>query len=546
MRPTFRNTNSAAFPAHPPMTDIAVPSRPVAPRPVVLCILDGWGHRAETANNAIARAHTPVWDRLTSACPYGLGNASEHHVGLPGGQMGNSEVGHMTIGAGRVVLQDLPKIDAAIADGSLVRRPAFGRFVDALKRSGGTAHVLGLMSPGGVHAHQDHIAAVANALAARGIRVEVHAFLDGRDTPPQSAADYIAKFEKDVADGDLVRIATVTGRYYAMDRDKRWERTGEAYKVMVDGDGQRVASIDEAIFYVKASYKSDEFVKPTVIGDYDGTKDGDGLFMANFRADRVRQILSALLDPDFDGFDRPRPVKFAAALGMSQYSEGHDAWMDTLLPPEVPANVLGEAVAAAGLKQLRIAETEKYAHVTFFLNGGREAPFAGEQRILVPSPMVATYDLRPEMSAPELTDRLVAAVGRGGFDLIVVNYANTDMVGHTGDMAAAVGAVETVDTCLGRLEAAVTAAGGALLVTADHGNAEQMADPDTRQSHTAHTRNPVPILLAAGGAGHTLRNGTLADIAPTVLDLMGLVQPSEMTGVSLLGDRAAGSETIAA
>ena len=532
------------------MTDIAAPSRPVAsPRPVVLCILDGWGHRAETANNAIARAQTPVWDRLTSVCPFALGEASEHHVGLPGGQMGNSEVGHMTIGAGRVVLQDLPKIDAAIADGSLVRRPAFGKFVDALNRSGGTAHVMGLMSPGGVHSHQDHIAAVARELAARAIPVAVHAFLDGRDTPPQSADGFVEEFETAVAAHGPIRIATISGRYYAMDRDRRWERTADAYAALVEGKGKQVTllgSAVEAIVFARTGGETDEFVRPTAIGNYNGMADGDGVFMVNFRADRVRQILSALLDPDFRGFERSRVVKFAAALGMSEASAQHSEWMDTLIPPEVPANVLGEAVAEASLKQLRIAETEKYAHVTFFLNGGRESPFAGEKRILVPSPGVATYDLQPEMSAPELTDRLVASVGGGGFDLIVVNYANTDMVGHTGDMAAAVRAVETVDACIGRLAAAVTDAGGALLITADHGNAEQMADPDTRQSHTAHTRNPVPILLAAGGAGRALRNGTLADIAPTILDLMGLVQPPEMTGASLLGDRAAGSETIAA
>ena len=546
------------------MTDIAAPPRPDAsrpnapgpdapgpdaPRPVVLCILDGWGHRAEAANNAIALAETPVWDRLKAACPYALGDASERHVGLPGGQMGNSEVGHMTIGAGRVVLQDLPKIDAAIADGSLAERPAFRMFAERIEASGGTAHLLGLMSPGGVHAHQDHIAAVANALAARGIPVAVHAFLDGRDTPPRSARAFVDEFETAVRGHDNVRIATVSGRYHAMDRDKRWDRTADAYSALVAGKGilcARAGSAGEAIDLAWQADETDEFVRPTVIGDYDGMKDGDGLFMANFRADRARQILSALLDPEFDGFARPRVVKFAAALGMSEVSEQHNAWMDTLFPPENPVNVLGESVAAAGLQQLRIAETEKYAHVTFFLNGGREAPFAGEERILVPSPKVATYDLQPEMSAPELTNRLVAAVDGGAFDLIVVNYANTDMVGHTGDVAAAVRAVETVDSCLGRLEAAVTAAGGALLITADHGNAEQMADPETRQSHTAHTRNPVPILLAAGAAGRILRNGTLADIAPTVLDLMGLAQPPEMTGASLLGDRAAGSATIAA
>ena len=536
------------------MTNIAAPFRPdsprtAAPHPVVLCILDGWGHRAETANNAIALANTPVWDRLTSACPYALGDASEHHVGLPGGQMGNSEVGHMTIGAGRVVLQDLPKIDAAVADGSLALQPAFRAFAERLKVSGGTAHILGLVSPGGVHAHQDHVAAVANALAARGIPVAVHAFLDGRDTPPRSARAFVEDFAAAVAAHDTVRIATVSGRYYAMDRDERWDRTADAYSVLVEGKGNSGAGAGSAGEVIDSAWlagETDEFVRPAAIGGYAGMADGDGLFMANFRADRARQILSVLLDPDFGGFERSRVVNFAAAIGMSEYSARHNKWIDTLFPPEAPANVLGEAVADAGLKQLRIAETEKYAHVTFFLNGGREAPFAGEARILVPSPRVATYDLQPEMSAPELTDRLVAAVAGGGFDLIVVNYANTDMVGHTGDMAAAVGAVETVDTCLGRLEAAVTAAGGALLVTADHGNAEQMSDPETRQSHTAHTRNPVPILLAAGAAGRTLRNGTLADIAPTVLELMGLAQPPEMTGASLLCAGAAGSETIAA
>ena len=519
---------------------------PAPPRPVVLCILDGWGHRAEAANNAIARAQTPVWDRLMATCPHALGDASEHHVGLPDGQMGNSEVGHMSIGAGRVVLQDLPKIDAAVADGSLAELPALDRFAEALIASGGTAHVMGLLSPGGVHSHQNHIAAVAKALALQGIPVAVHAFLDGRDTPPESAIGFISDFEEAVSNDDPIPIATATGRYFAMDRDKRWERVAEAYTAIADGAGERAASAAQAIADARARSGTDEFVRPTPIGDYAGMADGDGLFMVNFRADRARQILSALLDPDFDGFDRPRVVNFAAALGMSEYSERHSRWMETLFPPKIPANVLGEAVAGAGLKQLRIAETEKYAHVTFFLNGGREAPFTGEQRILVPSPKVATYDLQPQMSARELTDRLVEAVADGGHDLIAVNYANTDMVGHTGNMEAAVKAVETVDACLGRLEAAVIAAGGALLITADHGNAEQMADPETRQNHTAHTRNPVPILLAAGGAGRTLRNGTLADIAPTVLDLMGLPRPAEMTGASLLGDCNAGAETIAA
>ena len=523
------------------MTDADLP-----PRPVVLCILDGWGHRVETANNAIARAHTPVWDRLTVACPFALGEASEHHVGLPGGQMGNSEVGHMTVGAGRVVLQDLPRIDAAVADGSFAALPALARFAEALKASGGTAHVMGLMSPGGVHSHQDHIAAAVRALAAQEIPVAIHAFLDGRDTSPQSADAFVAAFESEVAGVGPVRIATVAGRHFAMDRDRRWARTAEAHAALTAGAGGRADSAAGAVAEAWARGETDEFVRPTAICDYGGMADGDGVFMVNFRADRARQILSALLDPEFDGFARPRTVRFAAALGMSEYSAQHNEWMDTLFLPETPAKALGEVVADAGLRQLRIAETEKYAHVTFFLNGGREAPFAGEERILVPSPQVATYDLLPEMSAPELTDRLVAAVADGGFDLIVANYANADMVGHTGDMAAAVRAVESVDTCLGRLQRAVTAAGGALLITADHGNAEQMADPQSDQAHTAHTRNPVPILLAAGARGRSLRAGTLADIAPTVLALMGLEQPGQMTGASLLGDSAAGAETIAA
>ncbi len=526
------------------MTDAAprpVPARPAPPRPVVLCILDGWGHRTERAHNAIARAHTPVWDRLTATCPHALGEASDGHVGLPDGQMGNSEVGHMTIGAGRVVLQDLPRIDAAVADGSFAARPAFAAFAAALQASGGTAHVMGLLSPGGVHAHQDHFAAAVRALAGCGIPVAAHAFLDGRDTPPRSAEAFVAAFEAAIGRAGNgaaapARIATATGRYYAMDRDRRWARTAATWAVLADGDGERAASAAAAIAAARARGETDEFVRPTALGDHTGMADGDGVFMVNFRADRARQILSALLDPAFDGFARPRTVRFAAALGMTEYSAQHRAWMATLFPPESPADVLGAAVAGAGLRQLRIAETEKYAHVTFFLNGGREEPFAGEERILVPSPPVATYDLQPEMSAPELTDRLVAAVADGGFDLITVNYANADMVGHSGDLAAAEAAAAAVDACLGRLEAAVAAAGGALLITADHGNAEQMADSATGQSHTAHTRNPVPIVLAVGAAaGQTLSNGTLADIAPTVLDLMGLEKPAAMTGASLLG-----------
>lgn len=512
------------------MTAAATP-----PRPVVLCILDGWGHRAETDNNAIAQANTPVWDRLMATCPHGLGEASEHHVGLPDGQMGNSEVGHMNIGAGRIVLQDLPKIDAAVADGTLTTREPFKKFVVSLKKSGGAAHVMGLMSDGGVHSHQDHFAAIVSALDVEGIPVVIHAFLDGRDTPPRSADRFLATFDAAIANCATARIGTVSGRYYAMDRDKRWDRVEKAYATLSAGSGPRADTAAGAVGSAWQRDETDEFVPPTAIGDYQGMKDGDGLFMVNFRADRAREILTALLDPAFDGFDRARVVSFAAALGMTSYSGDHDAWMDRLFPAETPDNVLGAVIADAGLKQLRAAETEKYAHVTFFLNGGREVPFPGEERILVPSPNVATYDLQPEMSAPALTDRLVDAIAADTFDLIVVNYANTDMVGHTGDLAAAIKAVEAVDACLGQLEAAVVKAGGAMIVTADHGNAEQMVDPETAQAHTAHTRNLVPILLVGeGAAGRTIRNGRLADLAPTVLSLMAIAQPAEMTGHSLI------------
>jgi len=513
------------------------------PRPVVLCILDGWGERKDTDFNAIAAAHTPVWDRLRATCPIGRLDASGGEVGLPAGQMGNSEVGHTNIGAGRVVMQDLPRIDAAIADGSLANAPALQEFISLVKASGGTAHLMGLVSPGGVHSHQDQIAALANILADAGVPVAVHAFLDGRDTPPSSARGYIESF---LEAAPRATVATITGRYYAMDRDKRWDRVEKAYAALTEGRGQ--AHAGAALAAIDASYASgttDEFVPATVIADYAGMRDGDGVLMANFRADRAREILAALLDPDFDGFPRPRRFEFAAATGMVEYSTSLAKRMTAIFPLLSLDNVLGQVVAEAGLKQLRIAETEKYAHVTFFLNGGREDVFPGEDRILVPSPKVATYDLQPEMSAPEVTDRLVEAIESGKYDLIVVNYANTDMVGHTGIMEAATRAVEAVDQCLGRLEAAVGKAGGALLITADHGNAENMRDSVTGEPHTAHTRNLVPVLLAPDRKYATrIGDGRLSDLAPTVLELMGLPKPAEMTGHSLIGHgvqaRAAG------
>ncbi|HEX5452393.1 MAG TPA: 2,3-bisphosphoglycerate-independent phosphoglycerate mutase [Stellaceae bacterium] len=510
------------------------------PRPVVLCILDGWGERAATGggapDDAIARARTPVWHALMRHWPHAHLNASEHFVGLPDGQMGNSEVGHTNLGAGRVVMQDLPRIDQAIADGSLARLPALLAVIEKLKASGDTAHLMGLLSPGGVHSHQHQIAEVAAILADAGLPVAVHAFLDGRDTPPKSAAGYLKKFLSDVAGHGSVTIATVTGRYYAMDRDKRWDRVEKAYRVLTAAKGEHAADPDAAVAAAYARGETDEFVLPTAIGAYAGMRDGDGALFANFRADRIREIAGALLDPDFSGFERDRRVAFAAAVGLVEYSAELNRFLATLFPPEDLRDTFGEVVANAGLKQLRIAETEKYAHVTFFFNGGRETVFPGEERILVPSPKVATYDLQPEMSAPEVTDKVVAAIRSGRFDAIVLNYANTDMVGHTGDIAAAVKAVEAVDACLGRLAEAVAAAGGTLVITADHGNAEMMRDPETGEPHTAHTLNPVPFLIVnpPPGAVAQVSDGRLADVAPTLLALMGLPKPAAMTGHSLI------------
>ncbi len=513
------------------------------PRPVVLCILDGWGHRKGCEHNAICLGRTPNLDRLYASAPHALIDASELDVGLPEGQMGNSEVGHMNIGAGRVVLQDFPRIDQAIESGAFQSLPALAAFLDALKASGGRAHIMGLMSPGGVHSHQRHMAEIAKCLIARGVPVAVHGFLDGRDTPPRSATGFLKNFQTAAPEAT---IATISGRYYAMDRDQRWDRVTRAYDALVNARGETAPDGAGAILQSYGAGVNDEFVVPTVVGDYSGMADGDGLLMANFRADRAREILQALLEPAFDSFERPKVVRFAAALGMTEYSQGLKPLLGTLFPPQDLDHTLGEVVAKAGLKQLRIAETEKYAHITFFLNGGREELFDGEERILVPSPKVATYDLQPEMSAPEVTDRLVAAIESGRFDLVVVNYANGDMVGHTGILAAAMAAVEAVDSAIGRLSAAVERAGGCLLITADHGNAEQMDDPATGQPHTAHTVNKVPLLLVNPPPGaDALIDGRLADIAPTLLALMGLPQPQAMTGTTLIRSARTSAEAAA-
>jgi 2,3-bisphosphoglycerate-independent phosphoglycerate mutase len=504
----------------------------MARRPVMLVILDGWGWREERADNAVRQARTPAFARLWAAGPHGFLRTSGKDVGLPEGQMGNSEVGHLNIGAGRVVMQDLPRIGTAIADGEIKRAPALLDLISKLKASRGTCHLIGLVSPGGVHSHQDHASALAKILVDAGVPTLVHAFTDGRDTPPQSAASDIERLI--AALPKSIPIATVCGRYYAMDRDKRWERVAKAYNAIVEAEGPHFPDAPAVVADAYAKKQFDEFIVPAVVGGYRGMKDGDGVLCFNFRADRVREILGAMLDPDFVGFPRTRAVRFAAAVGMAQYSDALDKLMATIFPPQTFANILGEVVAAAGRTQLRMAETEKYPHVTYFLNGGREQPYSGEDRIMVPSPKVATYDLQPEMSAPELTDKAVAAIESGKYDLIILNYANPDMVGHTGSLAAAIKAVETADSGLGRIADAIQKAGGALLVTADHGNCEMMRDPQTGGPHTAHTTNPVPLLLA-GARNRTLNaEGRLADLAPTLLELMELPKPEEMTGTSLL------------
>ena len=505
-------------------------------KPVMLLILDGWGYREEkTSDNVIENGNTPNWHRLLKECPHGFVETSGLAVGLPEGQMGNSEVGHTNLGAGRVVMQDLPKIDMAIKDGSLAKNPVLTDMIDTLKANGKACHLMGLMSPGGVHSMQNHIVALAKIISSAGVKVKIHAFLDGRDTPPASAEGYLAQLANDIKDLKGVEIATIEGRFYAMDRDKRWDRVELAYNNMVLADGKRFATADEAI---KASYNdkvTDEFVLPVVIGDYNGMEDGDAVLMANFRADRAREILYALADSEFNGFERKKIVKLSNSVGMTEYSVDHNRFMKTIFPPEALVNILGEVVAENGLTQLRIAETEKYAHVTFFFNGGEEKEFKGEERILIASPKVATYDLKPEMSVYEVTEQLVKAIEDKRFDVIICNFANGDMVGHTGIMEAALKAVEAVDTCLGKVEQAIKNVGGVLIVTADHGNAEKMVDEKTGQPYTAHTVGKVQAVLVNDKSGvKALDNGCLADIAPTMLELLNIKQPAEMTGKSLL------------
>ena len=505
-------------------------------RPVVLCILDGWGLRPEREANAVALAETPVYDRLLETCPNATLGTCGNDVGLPEGQMGNSEVGHITIGAGRVVWMDLPRIDRAIADGSFAKNDALKDFAARLKANGGTAHVLGLLSPGGVHSHQRHMAEAARVLMGAGVPVALHALLDGRDVPPKSSPDQVSAFLHDLPNAPL---ATVAGRFWGMDRDRRWDRIEAAWRAIVHGEGEQAEGILQAIAEAHERGETDEFVTPTVLGGYGGMRDGDGVLCINFRADRAREILAALGDPGFDGFDRGTPPALSAMCGMVSYSDAHDRYMSAMFAPESIDNTLAAWVSAHGLRQFHVAETEKYPHVTFFLNGGVEEPYPGEDRHMAPSPKVRTYDLQPEMSAGEVSENLVAAIGSGRYDLIVANFANPDMVGHTGVLEAAIRAVETVDACLGRVVEAVEAAGGAMLVFADHGNSEMMVDPETGGPHTAHTLNRVPLILVGGPGGGPggarLADGGLSDVAPTALALMGLAAPAEMTGRSLIG-----------
>lgn len=507
-------------------------------KPVVLCILDGWGSRDATENNAIKLANTPIYDEMLRTCPKSHLSTSGLSVGLPEGQMGNSEVGHMNIGGGRVVLQDLPRIDKTIEDDELKDIENLKNSIASLKETGGTCHIMGLLSPGGVHSHQDHIVALAKEYEKAGIPVAIHAFTDGRDVPPESASGFLRKFEQDIENLENVSIATISGRYYAMDRDNRWDRVIKAHDAIISAQGNKADSVFTAVLWATEQGNTDEFIEPTVVGDYAGLNDGDAIVMANFRADRAREIMASFADPEFSGFNKKKNVQLSAVTGMTKYSDALSKHMDCLFPSDSLKDTLGEIVSSHGLNQLRIAETEKFAHVTFFFNGGSENLYENEERILVPSPDVPTYDLKPEMSAPEVTDKLVDAIRSDNFDLIVVNYANPDMVGHTGVLEAAIKAVETIDQAIGRLQDAIMDVGGSMLITADHGNIELMHDHDTGGPHTAHTTNLVPFLLVGShkvsDQNISLDDGALCDVAPTILNLMGLEKPAAMTGKSLI------------
>ena len=505
-------------------------------RPVVLCILDGWGIGDGGEYDAIAKANTPCFDALMAECPNTTLTTFGGAVGLPEGQMGNSEVGHMNIGAGRVVMQFLPRIAKAFEDKAVGDLEAVKSLVTQLKASGKACHIMGLLSDGGVHAHIDHILGLADIMGEAGIEAHIHAFTDGRDCPPQSGKAFIEQTENHVAQYDNVQLSTICGRYYAMDRDKRWDRVQLAYDAVVEAKG---TSADNAPAAMQASYDegvTDEFIKPVILNGYEGLEEGDAIIFANFRNDRAREILQAMLVESFDGFERTGGMpKISKALAMVEYSDELNPLMDIMFGPQVHKKLLGEVLSAHGLKQIRMAETEKYPHVTFFFNCGREEPYEGEDRIMVNSPKVATYDLQPEMSAPELSEHLLKTVENNEHDVIIVNFANTDMVGHTGSVPAAMKAAETVDRTLCKLRAAVEEKGGVLLITADHGNADQLWDKTTNGPHTAHTMNPVPLILVGANDAKLKDGGKLADLAPTMLHFLGLDQPEEMDGECLIG-----------
>lgn len=503
-------------------------------KPFVLMVLDGWGYSEDKQFNAIEAAHKPTWDYLWQHYTHTLISGSGCDVGLPDKQMGNSEVGHVNLGSGRLVYQDLTRLDKEISEGQFLQNPVLTRAVDLCINNNKTLHVMGLLSPGGVHSHEAHLQAMIKLAAQRGAKkVMVHAFLDGRDTPPQSAQKSLAEMDALLHQLNIGRIASIVGRYYAMDRDKRWDRVEMAYNLLTQGKADyQAVNATQGLELAYQRGETDEFVKPTRI-DADGEpsgliEDGDAVIYMNFRSDRARQLSHAFVDENFTEFARPHRIKLAEFVSLTEYEAGLPAAV--AYPPQSLKNTLGEYLSALGMSQLRIAETEKYAHVTFFFNGGVEAAYAGEDRVLVPSPKVATYDLQPEMSAEAITDHLVAAITSQKYDVIVCNYANADMVGHTGDFNATVKAIETLDHCLKRVVDALQAVGGEALITADHGNAEKMRDMHSGQAHTAHTSEPVPLVYVGRSAKVVLPHGTLSDVAPTLLHLMGIAVPNEMTG----------------
>ncbi|MGB3724564.1 MAG: 2,3-bisphosphoglycerate-independent phosphoglycerate mutase [Glaciecola sp.] len=503
---------------------------------LALFILDGWGYREELSNNAVAAANTPNLDRLSKEYASTLISGSGLDVGLPPGQMGNSEVGHVNLGAGRVVYQDFTKITKAIDDGSFVNNEALGTAIDKAVNAGKAVHIMGLLSDGGVHSHIDHLIAAVKLAKAKGAeRIYVHGFLDGRDTPPQSAVNYVAQAEQACAEIGNAHVATIIGRYYAMDRDNRWDRVQLAYDLLVSGEAEyHVATASEGVQQSYAREQSDEFVKPTVVGDYSGMQDGDAVLFMNFRADRAREISHALITDSFSGFTRNKRPNINFVM-LTEFETSLHAPIG--FPTENLVNVMGEWLAKSGKTQLRISETEKFAHVTFFYSGGKEDEYDGEDRVLIPSPDVATYDLQPEMNSEKLTDAIIHAIEEGQHDVIICNFPNGDMVGHTGNFDAAVKACEAVDTCIGRIIDALSKHDGECLITADHGNAEQMQDPNTGVAHTAHTSEPVPFIYYGRNA-EVRSGGTLSDVAPTMLHLMGMEQPAEMTGTPIVTVKA--------